>query len=150
MQWSEVIESPYLNDLPFKIELNRYGKIERTPASNKHARLQSSLHYLSASLKKVKHWLNAQSRPQKALKLPMSRGALKSLSSSTVMKRLIPVPLRCVLTLFRHPIQRKKWRIKCSFIYRQEHRKSGLSKKTALLIIMARLENWHILVMILT
>ncbi len=41
MQWSEVIESPYLNDLPFKIELNRYGKIEMTPASNKHARLQS-------------------------------------------------------------------------------------------------------------
>ena len=41
MQWSEVIESPYLNDLPFKFELNRYGKIEMTPASNKHARLQS-------------------------------------------------------------------------------------------------------------
>jgi Uma2 family endonuclease len=40
MQWSEVINNPYLQDLPFKIELNRYGKIEMTPASNKHSRLQ--------------------------------------------------------------------------------------------------------------
>ena len=35
--------------------------------------------------------------------MPISRGALKSLSSSTAMKHPIPVPLRCVLTLFRHP-----------------------------------------------
>jgi len=43
MQWSEVIDSPYFKDLPFKIELNRYGKIEMTPASNKHGRLQLHL-----------------------------------------------------------------------------------------------------------
>ena len=41
MQWSEVIDNPYFKDLPFKIELNRYGKVEMTPASNKHGRLQS-------------------------------------------------------------------------------------------------------------
>ena len=41
MQWSEVIDNPYFKDLPFKIELNRYGKIEMTPASNKNGRLQS-------------------------------------------------------------------------------------------------------------
>jgi len=40
MQWSEVIESPYFKNLPFKIELNRYGKVEMTPASNKNAHLQ--------------------------------------------------------------------------------------------------------------
>jgi hypothetical protein len=40
MQWSEVIDNPYFKDLPFKIELNRYGKVEMTPASNKHGRLQ--------------------------------------------------------------------------------------------------------------
>jgi Uma2 family endonuclease len=43
MQWSEVIASPYLKDLPFKIELNRYGKIEMAPASNKHSSLQFAL-----------------------------------------------------------------------------------------------------------
>jgi len=41
MQWSEVIDNPYFKNLPFKIELNRYGKVEMTPASNKHGRLQS-------------------------------------------------------------------------------------------------------------
>lgn len=43
MQWSEVIASPYLQDLPFKIELNRYGKIEMSPASNQHGRVQVKL-----------------------------------------------------------------------------------------------------------
>ena len=43
MQWSEVIASPYLQDLPFKIELNRYGKIEMSPASNQHGRSQIQL-----------------------------------------------------------------------------------------------------------
>lgn len=41
MLWSEVLTNPSLKDLPFKIELNRYGKIEMSPASNKHGRLQS-------------------------------------------------------------------------------------------------------------
>jgi Uma2 family endonuclease len=48
MLWSEVINSPYLKDLPFKIELNRYGKIEMSPASNKHGRLQCYLGSLLA------------------------------------------------------------------------------------------------------
>lgn len=43
MQWSEVVNNPYFENLPFKIELNRYGKIEMTPASNKHGRIQLSI-----------------------------------------------------------------------------------------------------------
>ena len=43
MQWSEVIDNPYFKDLPFKIELNRYGKVEMTPASNKHGRIHSHI-----------------------------------------------------------------------------------------------------------
>ncbi len=43
MQWSEVIASPYLQDLPFKIELNRYGKIEMSPSSNQHNYTQTEL-----------------------------------------------------------------------------------------------------------
>ena len=52
MLWSEVIENPYLKDLPFKIELNRYGKIEMSPASNKHGRLQ--VHISSLLERKLK------------------------------------------------------------------------------------------------
>jgi Uma2 family endonuclease len=36
MQWADVIDNPYLKDLPFKIELNRWGKIEMSPADNRH------------------------------------------------------------------------------------------------------------------
>ena len=43
MQWQDVIHNPYLKDLPFKIELNRWGRIEMSPASNRHALLQSRL-----------------------------------------------------------------------------------------------------------
>jgi Uma2 family endonuclease len=53
MQWSEVVDNPYFENLPFKIELNRYGKIEMTPASNKHGRLQSHIsELLGRKLKK--------------------------------------------------------------------------------------------------
>ncbi len=40
MQWSEVINNPVLQNLPFKIELNKFGNILMSPASNQHGRLQ--------------------------------------------------------------------------------------------------------------
>jgi hypothetical protein len=49
MQWSEVIANPFLQNLPFKIELNKWGKIEMSPASNLHGKLQVDI---SSELKK--------------------------------------------------------------------------------------------------
>ncbi|MBC6418357.1 MAG: Uma2 family endonuclease [Prochloron sp. SP5CPC1] len=46
MKWQEVIEHPSLQDLPFKIELNEHGKIEMSPASNRHGRLQGIIYSL--------------------------------------------------------------------------------------------------------
>jgi len=43
MQWSEVIENPLLKDLPFKIELNKFGQLLMSPASNHHGRIQSRI-----------------------------------------------------------------------------------------------------------
>ena len=43
LRWAEVIHDPALLDLPYKIELNARGKIEMSPASNRHARLQARL-----------------------------------------------------------------------------------------------------------
>lgn len=43
MDWASVIENPLLRNLPFKIELNRFGQILMSPASNRHGRLQSRL-----------------------------------------------------------------------------------------------------------
>lgn len=40
MEWSDVINNPLLQNLPFKIELNKYGQILMSPASNRHGSLQ--------------------------------------------------------------------------------------------------------------
>ncbi|OED41473.1 hypothetical protein AB833_09635 [Chromatiales bacterium (ex Bugula neritina AB1)] len=43
MEWSDVINNSQLQNLPFKIELNKYGKILMSPASNHHRRIQGRL-----------------------------------------------------------------------------------------------------------
>lgn len=40
MEWAEVIKNPLLQNLPFKIELNRFGKLLMSPASNRHGSVQ--------------------------------------------------------------------------------------------------------------
>lgn len=42
-RWEEVLKDPSLRDLPYKIELNAWGKLEMSPASNRHGRLQAVL-----------------------------------------------------------------------------------------------------------
>jgi len=42
-RWAEVVNDPTLRDLPYKIELNAWGKIEMSPASNRHGRLQARI-----------------------------------------------------------------------------------------------------------
>ena len=43
LRWAEIINDPTLRDLPYKIELNNFGKLEMSPASNRHARLQGRI-----------------------------------------------------------------------------------------------------------
>ncbi len=46
MDWSTIIADPVLTELPFKIELNEWGKIEMSPASNLHGMLQTAIAFL--------------------------------------------------------------------------------------------------------
>jgi Uma2 family endonuclease len=43
MTWSEVCDDVHLRDLPFKIELNRWGKIVMSPARRVHGLLQMEI-----------------------------------------------------------------------------------------------------------
>lgn len=43
MQWAEVLADKSLENLPYKIELNKWGNIEMSPATNKHSIIQSEL-----------------------------------------------------------------------------------------------------------
>uniref|UniRef100_UPI0040569BC6 Uma2 family endonuclease n=1 Tax=Candidatus Electronema sp. TaxID=2698783 RepID=UPI0040569BC6 len=40
MEWNQVVAHPQLQDLSFKIELNEWGNIVMSPASNRHGNLQ--------------------------------------------------------------------------------------------------------------
>ncbi len=40
MTWEEVCADPSLQDLPYKIELNKWGNIEMSPARNRHGEYQ--------------------------------------------------------------------------------------------------------------
>ncbi|MBF0627281.1 MAG: Uma2 family endonuclease [Magnetococcales bacterium] len=48
MQWAEVLQDPSLQDLPYKIELNEWGQLLMSPASNRHARFQGQIMTLLA------------------------------------------------------------------------------------------------------
>lgn len=43
MEWRQILQDKSLADLPYKIELNEWGKIEMSPASNRHGMLQSRI-----------------------------------------------------------------------------------------------------------
>ena len=46
MTWEEVCADPRLEDLPYKIELNKWGNIEMSPARNRHGEYQFRIGYL--------------------------------------------------------------------------------------------------------
>jgi len=53
MNWQEVCENSYLKNLPFKIELNRFGQVVMSPAKNQHSLYQGEIEYLLRTLNKA-------------------------------------------------------------------------------------------------
>ncbi len=43
MEWSEVIDNPLLENLPFKIELDKWGNILMSPTTNTHGMLKTKI-----------------------------------------------------------------------------------------------------------
>lgn len=50
MNWAEVLADPSLRDLPYKIELDRWGNIVMSPANNRHGYLQMRIGSLLESM----------------------------------------------------------------------------------------------------
>ena len=40
VKWQELMENPLFRDVPYKVELNKFGQILMSPASNRHGILQ--------------------------------------------------------------------------------------------------------------
>ena len=51
MTWEEVCADPALQDLPYKIELNKWGNIEMSPAKLYHGEFQGRIAHLLQTLK---------------------------------------------------------------------------------------------------
>ncbi len=49
MQWADVLQDPSLQDLPYKIELNEWGQIVMSPASNQHGIYQIKIGWILLS-----------------------------------------------------------------------------------------------------
>jgi len=43
MNWQEVCDDQHLQDLPYKVELNRFGQVVMSPASNEHGYFQTEI-----------------------------------------------------------------------------------------------------------
>lgn len=50
MEWQDICDNPHLQNLPFKIEQNRFGQIVMSPAKTRHAMRQGKLITLLQSL----------------------------------------------------------------------------------------------------
>ncbi|MCI5119725.1 MAG: Uma2 family endonuclease [Candidatus Electrothrix sp. AUS4] len=53
MDWAGVLNNPFLRDLPFKIELNKWGNILMSPTGNHHGMLKSNVAFFLHS--KISH-----------------------------------------------------------------------------------------------
>ena len=43
VRWHELMNNPFFQDLPYKVELNKFGQILMSPASNRHGILQNKV-----------------------------------------------------------------------------------------------------------
>lgn len=43
VKWQELISDPFFRDVPYKVELNKFGQILMSPASNRHGILQNKV-----------------------------------------------------------------------------------------------------------
>ena len=69
MQWSEVLNDSSLKNLPYKIELNEYGQIVMSPASNKHGLLQAEIAFFLRNNRQGKVLIECSVETTKSVKV---------------------------------------------------------------------------------
>ncbi len=126
MQWQEVIDNPYLKNLPFKIELNRWGNIEMSPASNRHAFIQSQLAQLiRACIGKGETLTECAYKPPTACACPTWYGHRGNIWTGTIGRRRFPLRRKSAWKSFRHRIATLKcWR-KSGFFSKPAQKRYG-------------------------
>ncbi len=52
MEWNQICEDKTLRDLPYKIEMNEWGNIVMSPASNRHGNIQTKIAFFLMTMMK--------------------------------------------------------------------------------------------------
>jgi Uma2 family endonuclease len=52
VKWQELMNNPFFRDVPYKVELNKFGQILMSPASNRHGILQNKVARVIENCKK--------------------------------------------------------------------------------------------------
>ncbi len=52
MEWNQICQDKTLRDLPYKIEMNEWGNIVMSPASNRHGNIQTKIAYFLMTMMK--------------------------------------------------------------------------------------------------
>ncbi len=132
-KWREVVDSPYLRDLPFKLELNEDGKVEfaMSPATNRHSlfqgRLQALLLRMPAKWRSMPECSILTSKGVKVADVVWaSRCVSRALS---LMRRLIRKRLNCASKSRRHLTPPMNWQTKRNCIWKQARSRHGSSAR---------------------
>lgn len=126
MEWNQVLEHPSLQNIPFKVELNEWGKIVMTPASNLHGNLQVKIAMkLIQLLNEGEVSAEVSIQTSKNAKVLMLPGLLLILSVNMVLRHRTVWRLRYVLRLSRPIAQRRSLLKKENFTLPKGQRKSG-------------------------
>lgn len=114
MQWTEVLADTSLQDLPYKIELDEYGRIVMSPATNRHSELQGDVYFLlrRALSGRGKPLVECSIRTAKGVKVAdvawRSREFLDQHGSATPYPRAPDLCVEIVSPSNRHPELREK------------------------------------------
>ena len=129
MNWEQVCASPHLQDLPFKIETNRYGQVVMSPATNWHGRYQSSISILMYELTGVRERIFTEcviDTSEGTKVADVAWGSLEFLAAHKHEASYSKAPEICVEVVFP-PTARRNWRRSGGSTLSRARRKSGFA-----------------------
>lgn len=75
MNWQQICETPFFKDIPYKVETNKWGKIQMSPSSNEHGLYQALIiKWLANLADKGRLFQSVVFKQMMVSKLQMQRG----------------------------------------------------------------------------
>src|SRR5438034_2419384 len=144
MNWLEVCEDKRLQNLPYKIELNRWGKIEMSPHRREHSLFQGEIAYLLRNL--LPHGVAlsecAIETTENVKVADVAWASRQRWESMADRVSCSVAPLKSVWKSFRPRTHRRKWTGKGSFISRPVRSRAGCVMRAGRCVFPIRAVSW--------